>query len=321
MEHPHPETALCDMGRRLYTSALRTGQLSREATGLAPCLTNTGLLRHDPVAPHRLRPAPPSEAVANLIRPLERELSEYRRFTAALAGTVEQLTTFAAGETASPLLTVWKGKDEIEAALLRALDDATEEFLAIQPASGRPNRTAEKIRATAQRVRELHERGVTQRTLYNHTYRHHPATLAYLDGLKDTGLEVRTMDETAERLLIIDRAVAFVPAQPDRETALEIRHPGLVWYLVSVFERFWQIAVPWERPVPYQDTPPGITGVQQKIAQLLVEGHLDEAIARRLGMNIRTCRAHIAKLSAALGSDSRTQLGFLLARSGIVDGG
>ncbi len=321
MEHPHPESTLCDMGRRLYTSALRAGVLSHEATGSAPCLVDTGLLRPDPGDPHWLVPVQPSEAVADLVRPLERELSEYRRFAAALAGTVEQLTTFAQGETASPLLTVWKGKDEIEAALLRALDDATEEFLAIQPASGRPNRTAEKIRATAQRVRELHERGVTQQTLYNHTYRHHPATLAYLDGLKDTGLEVRTMEETAERLLIIDRAVAFVPAQPDRETALEIRHPGLVWYLVSVFERFWQIAVPWERPVPYRDTPPGITGVQQKIAQLLVEGHLDEAIARRLGMNVRTCRGHIARLSTALGSDSRTQLGFLLARSGIVDGG
>ncbi|MHA4818538.1 helix-turn-helix transcriptional regulator, partial [Streptomyces aculeolatus] len=48
-------------------------------------------------------------------------------------------------------------------------------------------------------------------------------------------------------------------------------------------------------------------------------GHLDEAIARRLGMNVRTCRAHIAKLCTALGSDSRTQLGYHIAHSGIVD--
>ncbi|MFW6691836.1 helix-turn-helix transcriptional regulator [Streptomyces sp. MAR4 CNX-425] len=319
MEHPHPETALCDVGRKLYTSALRAGLLSHEATGSAPCLIDTGLLRPDPGEPQWLVPAPPSEAVAGLIRPLERELSEYRRFAAALAGTVEQLTAFTPEETAPSLLTLWKGKDRIEAALLRALDEGAEEFLAIQPASGRTNRTEETIRAAAERVRELHERGITQRTLYNHTYRHHPATLAYLDRLKDTGLEVRTMEETPERLLIIDRAVAFVPVQPDREAALEIRHPGLVWFLVCVFERFWQIAVPWGHPVPYRDTPPGVTGVQQKIAQLLVEGQLDEAIARRLGMNVRTCRAHIAKLAAAFGSDSRTQLGYLLARSGMLE--
>jgi DNA-binding NarL/FixJ family response regulator len=49
-----------------------------------------------------------------------------------------------------------------------------------------------------------------------------------------------------------------------------------------------------------------------------VEGHVDEAIARRLGMNVRTCRAHIAKLATALGSGSRAQLGYLIAQSGIL---
>lgn len=36
-------------------------------------------------------------------------------------------------------------------------------------------------------------------------------------------------------------------------------------------------------------------------------------------MKVRTCRGHIAKLSAALGSGSRAQLGYLIARSGILD--
>jgi DNA-binding NarL/FixJ family response regulator len=49
-----------------------------------------------------------------------------------------------------------------------------------------------------------------------------------------------------------------------------------------------------------------------------VEGLVDEAIARRLGMNVRTCRAHIAKLAASLGSGSRAQLGYLIAQSGIL---
>lgn len=34
---------------------------------------------------------------------------------------------------------------------------------------------------------------------------------------------------------------------------------------------------------------------------------------------VRTCCGHIAKRSAALGSGSRTQLGDLIARSGILD--
>lgn len=36
-------------------------------------------------------------------------------------------------------------------------------------------------------------------------------------------------------------------------------------------------------------------------------------------MNVRTCRAHVAKLAAALGSNSRAQLGYLIARSGILE--
>ncbi|MZG14879.1 helix-turn-helix transcriptional regulator, partial [Streptomyces sp. SID5914] len=41
-------------------------------------------------------------------------------------------------------------------------------------------------------------------------------------------------------------------------------------------------------------------------------------IAERLGMNVRTARVHIAKLAATLGSESRAQLGYLIAESRIL---
>lgn len=78
---------------------------------------------------------------------------------------------------------------------------------------------------------------------------------------------------------------------------------------------------PLTEQVSYEPTPVGITGVQRSIAKLLIEGYVDEAIARRLGMNVRTCRAHIAKLATTLGSGSRAQLGYLIAQSGILDQG
>jgi DNA-binding CsgD family transcriptional regulator len=319
MTHPHHRTGLCNPGRKLYASALRSGRVSHEATAIAPCLFDLDLLRPEPGDTQWLVPTPPTQALAGLIEPLERELGEYRLFAAALAESVEQLTTLSRDDPAAAGFTVWQGKERIDAALVRALEDCTQEFLATQPASGRTNWNAATMRMTSRRVRRMSERGVSQRTLYNHTYRHHPAMLAYLDELSDTGLQVRTLEEMPERLLILDRRIAFVPTQPDREVAMEIRHPGLVWFLLAIFEWFWQLGTPWEHRPPDHDTPEGITGVQLKIARLLVEGHLDEAIARRLGMNVRTCRAHIAKLSATLGSESRTQLGYLIARSGMVD--
>ena len=65
-------------------------------------------------------------------------------------------------------------------------------------------------------------------------------------------------------------------------------------------------------------SPDGIPPRQRAIAGLLVEGHTDAVIAERLGMNIRTARVHIAKLAATLGSESRAQLGYLIAESGIL---
>ncbi len=83
----------------------------------------------------------------------------------------------------------------------------------------------------------------------------------------------------------------------------------------------WALAPghPLVRRIPYGARPDGIIGTQLVTAHLLVEGHVDEAIARRLGMKVRTCCGHIAKLPAALGSGSRAQLGYLVARSGIFD--
>jgi hypothetical protein len=36
-------------------------------------------------------------------------------------------------------------------------------------------------------------------------------------------------------------------------------------------------------------------------------------------LNVRTARAHIAKLATTLGSESRAQLGYLIGQSGILE--
>jgi DNA-binding NarL/FixJ family response regulator len=51
---------------------------------------------------------------------------------------------------------------------------------------------------------------------------------------------------------------------------------------------------------------------------LLAAGYADEIVARRMGVSVRTCRTHIARLMRTLGASSRTHLGALLAHSGIV---
>ncbi|MFF2653038.1 helix-turn-helix transcriptional regulator [Streptomyces sp. NPDC058045] len=314
--HPHSVSALCDTGTQLYASALSAGRISRAEVETAPCLLEFALLLPDPDDPNWLRPVPPSVALAQRLQPLEREILERRRVSIELTESFEPFMAISAQSPApTHAITVLEGIDRINAALNVATAECRTEMLTVQPGG----RRSEHILSQAlERDRPLTDRGVTIRTLYQHTVRHSQGTMAYVDSMADGRVQIRTLEELIERLIICDTTVAFIPAGND-ELALELRHPSLVTYLRKVFEQLWSRAVPLVEQVPYDPRPDGITGVQRAIAKLLVEGHVDEAIARRLGMNVRTCRAHIAKLAAALGSGSRAQLGFLIARSGILD--
>ncbi|MFE9456195.1 helix-turn-helix transcriptional regulator [Streptomyces californicus] len=314
--HPHGITDLCDAGQRLYAQALRTGRIPRADAEPAPCLMDFALLHPDPDDAAWLRPVPPSAALAQRLHPIEREIQERRRHSLQLTESFEPFMDISAQDPPTThAITVLEGSTRINAAIDVATADCTSEVLTVQPGGGRSEDILSK---GLERGKAVIDRGVGIRTLYQHTVRHHQGTFVYAERLA-AGVEIRTLEELVERMLIFDRTVAFIPAQDDRTVALELRHPGLVSYLISVFEQLWQRATPLLDEVPYNPTPAGISGVQRSIAQLLVEGHVDDSIARRLGMNVRTCRAHIAKMNATLGSTSRAQLGYLIARSGILE--
>ncbi|MEU0004176.1 helix-turn-helix transcriptional regulator [Streptomyces sp. NPDC006314] len=317
--HPHAITDLCEEGRRLYANALRTGRIARADAEAAPCLMEFALLHPDLDDANWLRPVPPSVALAQRLNPIEREISERRRTSIELADVFEPFMTLTAqGAAPTHSITVLEGLDRINAALDLATDQCRNEMLTVQPSARHPER---RVIEGLERDKTLIERGVRIRTLYQHTARYSPERLAYVDQFANGKAEYRTIDELVERLIICDETVAFIPIRDDRQVALELRHPGLVCYLIKVFEFMWDRAVPLSAGTPYETAPDGITEIQHSIAKLLVEGHVDEAIARRLGMNVRTCRAHIAKLAHALGSGSRAQLGYLIAQSGMLDRG
>ncbi|MEU0910411.1 helix-turn-helix transcriptional regulator [Streptomyces althioticus] len=315
--HPHAVTELCEAGSRLYGEALRAGRIPRGDADPAPCLMELALLHPDPDDPNWLRPVSPAVALAQRLNPLEREITERRRMSIELADAFEPFMALSAQATTSTnSMTVLEGFDRINAALDLATSQCRSEMLSVQPGGRRLEHT---LAQALDRDQQMTERGVRIRTLYQHTARHSPETLAYVARFDTAKVEYRTIDELVERLIILDETVAFIPIREDRQVALELRHPGLVRYLIKVFEFMWTRAVSLNAGAPYEPAPDGLTEVQHSIAKLLVEGHVDEAIARRLGMNVRTCRAHIAKLAATLGSGSRAQLGYLIAQSGILD--
>ncbi|KAB1143239.1 helix-turn-helix transcriptional regulator [Streptomyces luteolifulvus] len=323
---PHAEhgpEALCAAGTELYERALREGRVSGADAEAAPCLVDFGLL-HPAVADlDRLEPASPALALHRLLRAFEERIADERRREQRLAETFEPLLRIGLGQTAgagsdTPAISVLSGFDRINLAIAEALADASAELLAIHPYTSHTRARAERHAEALVRDQDLLDRGGRIRTLYQHTLRHAPSVLARYELLRGD-VEARTLDEVTERLLVVDRAVAFVPGSKDRSLALEVRHPALVDYFATTFDRLWQLATPMYPQAAQQPSLDGVTHRQRAIAALLVEGLTDAVIADRLGMNIRTARVHIAKLAATLGSESRAQLGYLIARSGILD--
>nr|WP_316739182.1 LuxR C-terminal-related transcriptional regulator [Streptomyces sp. MK7] len=283
-----------------------------------PCLLELALLHPDPDDMDYLVPTAPQEVMTRLLRGMYEEVSEsHRRVGSAVAaferyaglGSRVQQHRAAAEGTA---IRVLDGLSRIQAAMDEATEACRAEVLTVQPGG---IRREHELSEGLHRALALRGRGVRMRDLYTHVARHGQGLLNYLELMGDA-VEARTLDEVIDRLILFDRTVAFIPANADRTMALELRHPALVEYLVTVFERLWRLAIPLTAPLP--DT--GIEGIshrERSIAALLAEGHQDAVIAERLGISVRTCRAHIARLSETLGAASRTQLGVRIAQAGL----
>ncbi|MFJ5047039.1 LuxR C-terminal-related transcriptional regulator [Streptomyces sp. NPDC088719] len=313
--HAHGNRELCPPAVRLYGTALRDGRVARAATGPVPCLIESALLQPDPFDDAWLRPVPPSAALAHLLGPITREIDERVRLTAALSSSLAPLTTVAVDDP-NLAITVLEGESLIADSLRNASAAARKEVLTAEPGGDSP---ADGLRECLENARTVIAAGGRVRHLYQHPARHSPEIAAYTAQLPSDRLQVRTVERTIERLTVFDRTVAYVPATTERTAALEIRHPALVRYLVQVYEVLWAQATPYRRQPAATAPVTDVTAVQLGIARLLVEGHVDDVVARRMGISVRTCRAHIARLAQTLGATSRTHLGALLVRSGIVE--
>ncbi|MFA3877422.1 LuxR C-terminal-related transcriptional regulator [Streptomyces sp. MMCC 100] len=319
--HHHETEELCDAGLEIYARALREGHLPSVEAATAPCLIDNGMLHPAIDDLDRLEPVPPAVALQRLLRSSEDRIADERRRGQRMADIFEPLMRLGARNAAdedTPALRILSSKRRTSQAIEEAMAEGRRELLAIQPHDSHVTKRPDILEGAMKRDQAFLDRGARVRALYQHTIRHAPYTRARYEQL--TGdVEARTLDEVTERLIVVDRTVAFIPASADRSLALEVRHPALIAYFVNTFDRLWHLATPMHPQAVHPPTLNGITPRQRAIAALLVEGHTDSDVAERLGMNVRTARVHIAKLAAILGSESRAQLGYLIGQSGILD--
>jgi DNA-binding CsgD family transcriptional regulator/sugar-specific transcriptional regulator TrmB len=324
-DEPHQEHSpedLCAAGTALYTRALREGRVSALEAAATPCLTAYGLLQPSVSHPHWLEPVAPAVALHRMLDVSAQRVAEERQREARLSATFAPLMQVDGRHTAGAnagAVRVLSGISQINQAIGDVMAGATNELLCIQPNIHYGDRRGQASQhLSLRRDQAMLDRGARIRTLYQHTQRHLPLVRARYEQLRGD-VEARSLDEVTDRLIIVDRTVGFIPASADRRLALEVRHPALVAYFVTTFERLWRLATPMHPEAAPRPSLNGITPRQRTIAALLTEGHTDSDIAHRLGMNVRTARVHIAKLAATLGSESRAQLGYLIGQSGILD--
>ncbi|MFF7753376.1 LuxR C-terminal-related transcriptional regulator [Streptomyces sp. NPDC007971] len=294
---------------------------TRMAQAVGP-LMEGGLLR--PLADDHgvLVPVAPRAAASRRLAPLHSQIAQMERRSEQIRAELavfQEVHERALRETslAEPLQTI-AGADAIAAEITAAVEASPAEILVVCPAGsggGAARRGAWEL------PEPTLDRLAGARFLYQHVSRFDSAARKRVERILAAGGEVRTLGDSFERMIVIDRELAFVPAAGDADSAVAIRQPAVVNFLVTVFERAWVSARPFETQNRSADVSEVVSSVRMSIIQLLAEGETDVAIARRIGLSVRTCRAHVAKIYEGLGARSRCQLGVLIAQSGLLDEG
>ena len=317
---PEDRRSLDTLAGDLFRQAVENGGLdvddprfleSSEVTAARDLLVDIGLLDKD--EEHgRLVPLDPSSVQAQIVVPLGQRGADLLNESALWAESLSSLARVyrqSAQRQQRPTIEL-RGPERINKFLLAALADCRKELLTAQPHGRRPEKV---LKEAVRRDLDTLDRNVTMRTLYQHTARHSPATREYVSQIMAHGAELRTLDEFFRRLIVIDRRLAIIPGEGGDDTALAIIDKSLIAYLVDIFERAW------ERALPFTDnesqTPRDIAADTRRMTiRMLVEGHSDPASAKRLGISTRTYAGYIAALKDEYGVETRFQLGYAMGR-------
>ena len=257
----------------------------------------------------------PATVQAQVVAPLGAQgaelLQESSQWAQAFSGLAQSWRRTSHSE-GGPFTEI-RGPEAISSFLAASVADAAEELLTAQPQGSRDGATLE---AAARRDQAALERGVKMRILYQHSARRSSITHKYVAAVTARGAEVRTLDEFFNRIIVIDRRTAIIPGSGGPATALVIREPNLLAYLVDIFERTW------ERGRTFTNRG---SAAQRDIAQeqrqmtirMLIEGHADPASAKRLGVSPRTYAGYIADLKEEFEAETRFQLGYTMGQLGM----
>ncbi|MBA0051705.1 LuxR family transcriptional regulator [Streptomyces sp. AJS327] len=275
-----------------------------------------GLLRR--IGTDRLTAIAPSGRSAELLQAHESRLMEEWRRLGLLRDQILALTHLhetASGYLDQPLERL-TSLPKVREALSKLAVNCTQEVLTSQPGGPRPK---DVLSESADRDLDLLERGVRLRTLYQHAARFDPATSRHAARLSAAGAEIRTVTGGLTRFLVFDREVTVIPLDDLPGGALIVRDPAISSFSAELFELLWPRGQSFGIPLNRTFVEGLADQTKQAIMHLLVQGEDDRAVARALGVSVRTCQRHVSEIMTKLGAETRLHLGYLIREHNLLE--
>ncbi|MFJ8311078.1 MULTISPECIES: LuxR C-terminal-related transcriptional regulator [unclassified Streptomyces] len=293
--------------------AAEMGLSEAEVEPVLQRLTALRLLRRSTAHPDLLTTVSPESAREQITRPVLRQISRLQADADRLRDQLDQLVPLydkgAAHQLRREGVEVVPELAAVRQRLAELAAGARSEVLTSQPGGARPE---EVLTEAMGRTKAVLARGIAMRTLYQHTAQFSQSTVAYVDQVAPLGAEIRTLGDGFNQLIVFDREVAVIQLRGNPLGAALIRDPHAVDFIVASFERAWAAAVPFPTAHGRAEAIAASENIKADIVRLLTAGDEDKAVARRMGMSIRTCQRHITEIMNRLGARNRVQLGYLL---------
>lgn len=263
----------------------------------------------------------PDEGMGRLLLLEEQRITEERDRLIKLRrefATVREMFESTRGEADhADLVHVLAGRDEISAAYATVLRAAEREISLLDTAQFETPPVETQV--TAVPVAKVLAGQISYRTIYDHSiYTEFPVYMQHmLAASRATGEVQRIVPRLPLKMILADESLALVSlTRTGMDGAMLVRSRRLLSLLRDVFNSLWEQATPLLGDVD----PATLEHSHGQVPALLGAGLGDDAIARELGLGLRTVRRRVAGLCDELDAHSRFQAGVLAERRGLIRG-
>ena len=321
---------LDELAERVYRELVHLGPCSVDALALrlglgrTPVAAAVEVLESKSLASRngvgQVQTAPPQLALGALLTAQRHALGQAELTAAALAEAYHA----ASAQNSHDLVEVAIGAEQVRQRFEHIQLNAETELLALVRAQ------PEVVEAGSGDAETLAvQRGVRYRVVIERSVLDGERALDDLSAGVVGEEQVRVAESVPTRLVVADRGTVMLPlsdpgaagaaangrrpAGDEGPMALISRAPGLVTAMLGLFESIWQRAVPVRlagadaAAVPADSRP---TPLDLRILSLLLVGATDAAIAKQLGLGLRTVQRRVAHMMDLAEVSTRLQLGW-----------